>query len=1116
MSERDLALLALEALPHGLTVVDVEGRLVFSNTAFWRNVGVPRASFPAGGWLRDLVRLLAFRGYYGPGDPEAQAEAVLGLDRSRPLRRQLASPDGARNLEMLSVPLPGGGFVSVAHDITNLVRAREEQESRARLLESTLAGLSGGVARYDADLRLSLFNPAYEALLGLPGGTVRPGMTPADIVTVLDARGEYVSDEDRLVVASLLEGSREKGGTRLRQRLGGPTLRFATKPMDGGFLLEVTDITALKRAEDEARRRAGLLDGVLAMLPHAVIVYGPDNRVAVTNAAYARLMEGDPIAVGEHIEDIVRRRLASGEYDDATAQTVLARFDPSRPVPPLMRRVRPNGTVLENCVARLPDGGMISVFTDVTALHRAEEAARQRAALLDGVLEAMPYGVLVFDRDRRVAMFNRAYERIMQGTTVAIGDPLEEIIARRVAQGEYGQDYASITRLRHAGADSYGTKPRRVRPNGTVIEGHTAPLPDGRHLSVVTDVTALHIAEETARDRADLLDTVLEALPDGVCVYAPDRRARMTNAAYRRILGEAGAQPGESLDEVLERRVKSGELTREMGDDMLRRHFGPDGEVGRPIRRLRPNGTAIVSRAARLPDGGYISVVSDVTALHQAEEELQRRATTLEASFAAIPHGIAVFGSDRRLRASNRRLVDLLPLPPEELKQGSSFEAIAEALVRHGLMVAEDARVCCLLDRTQPQRYQRALAAGRTLEIVSEPMRDGGFVMVYNDITDLLAAQAEARHRAAMQEMMLGTIRHGIIMYGPDRRIRASNARASSLTGAPPESLVPGRLLDELADEQASRGETTPAQAEMMKALDRSVPQRYSRQRPDGRVLEVASEPTPDGGFAITYSDVTEDRMIRAELERARLQAEAASEAKSRFLATMSHELRTPLNAIIGFSDAMGMERDHARISDYAALINEAGRHLLQLVDDILDVARSQSGALPTADQPVEVGEVLRSAAAAACGAAATGGVTLRALVPPGLPHLRGDARRLRQVIDKLLSNAVKFTGHGGHVVLTARAGAQGMEIRVSDTGVGIPPEERERMFEPFTQLDNSLARRFQGSGLGLHLARQLASALGGSVTLEDPVEGPGIVAVLRFPVERLVPLAQDAAGTPA
>jgi signal transduction histidine kinase len=858
----------LDALPYAVILRDPDLRLVHANPAFWRLSGVPAELCPPGSAMREMVRILAYRGIYGPGDPEAQVEQVMALDRRRPTHRRLRMLDGRRTVDILSTPLPDGGVLTCAHEITDLMAAATAAQDRARLVETVLATMSAGVIAYGPDQRVVLSNPAAERISGHVPGAIRPGMTHRELLALRVAAGEFINADAAAEVAERIERDRAVHSVRQRVRPNGDVLRFESHPMpDGGFVVEVNDITALKRVEDEARRRAAVLDGVLEALPHGVVVFGPDRRALKFNAAYARIMADAGVQLGETVDELVARRRAAGEYDDETAAQVLLRYAPTAEGEAARRagmsRIRPDGTVIENRMARLPDGGMISVFTDVTALHRAEAEARARA---------------------------------------------------------------------------------------------------------------------------EMLVAVLEALPDGVVVFGPDRRARITNAAYQRIMGPAAARIGETMEELADRRVAMGDLTREMADALLRRHRGPAEETGRPIQRVRPDGTAIHTRAGRLPDGGHIAVISDITALHRAEET--------------------------------------------------------------------------------------------------------------------------AQSRAAMLEAMLATIRHGIIMYGPDGRLMATNAMTAELTGMPVSQLVRGRSMDELIDGQVLRGQMTPAMAAWLKGLDRRRSHRYSRTRPDGRVIEISSDPTPDGGYVITYSDVTDDRRIRSELEAARAAAEAGSAAKSRFLATMSHELRTPLNAVIGFSEAIRAEQDRRRVEDYADAVNEAGRQLLLLIDDILDVARSQADPVTMHDEPVAVAPLLQTAARDAMAAARAAGLTLEVVLPEGLPALRGDARRLSQVLQKLMSNAVKFTPAGGRVSLSAAADAQGLTIRVADTGIGIPPEDRERSFEPFTQLDNSLARRFHGSGLGLHLARSLAVSLGGTLVLED-AEGPGIVAVLRFPSARLVQPAE-------
>jgi signal transduction histidine kinase len=192
-------------------------------------------------------------------------------------------------------------------------------------------------------------------------------------------------------------------------------------------------------------------------------------------------------------------------------------------------------------------------------------------------------------------------------------------------------------------------------------------------------------------------------------------------------------------------------------------------------------------------------------------------------------------------------------------------------------------------------------------------------------------------------------------------------------------------------------------------------------------------------------------------------------------------------------------------VAEFAAQINEAGRQLLGLINIILDVARIESGRFDLASDRVGVARMLRHCVRSADAAAQAAEITLSAHVPDDLPPLIADERRLQQVLDHLLSNAVKFTKAGGSVSVGASLETDGrLLLFVRDTGIGIPEEEIERVFEPFTQLDATLARRFQGAGLGLYVSRALVAGHGGELSLRS-VPGEGTSAEIRLPAERVI-----------
>jgi signal transduction histidine kinase len=247
-------------------------------------------------------------------------------------------------------------------------------------------------------------------------------------------------------------------------------------------------------------------------------------------------------------------------------------------------------------------------------------------------------------------------------------------------------------------------------------------------------------------------------------------------------------------------------------------------------------------------------------------------------------------------------------------------------------------------------------------------------------------------------------------------------------------------------------------------------------------------------------------RQNRDQIMAAKDEAEAANRAKTEFLANMGHELRTPLNAIIGFSEIM---RDgtfgslSSKYREYATAIADSGTHLLAVINGILDMARAEANRLVLVEEEVEIARAVAFSLGTIEEMAQRAEIDCHCDIPDDLPRFLGDAVKLRQILINLLSNAVKFTPAGGEVRLTVeRDRGEGLTFRVADTGIGIPPDKLSIALAPFGQIESGLSRKYEGSGLGLPLAKRLVELHGGTMEIaSEPGKGTAVTA--HFPKER-------------
>jgi len=276
----------------------------------------------------------------------------------------------------------------------------------------------------------------------------------------------------------------------------------------------------------------------------------------------------------------------------------------------------------------------------------------------------------------------------------------------------------------------------------------------------------------------------------------------------------------------------------------------------------------------------------------------------------------------------------------------------------------------------------------------------------------------------------------------------------------------------------------------------------------DGRHIQVWEEKTGEGGIVSLYFDITDRKQAENELRRAMEAAESANQSKSQFLANMSHELRTPLNAVLGFSEVMLYELigplGDRRYRDYAKDIHSAGSHLLDIIDDILDMSKIEAGHFDLDAQWIDIAGPVGSAMRLIGGRAREAGLTLIRELQPNLPSLYADPRLIKQILLNLLGNAVKFTPRGGKVtVSTALLPSNDLLLRVSDTGLGMAAADIPLALKPFGQIERTLSRKHGGVGLGLPLSKHLVELHGGRLEVSS-TPGKGTSISVYFPPARV------------
>lgn len=741
-----------------------------------------------------------------------------------------------------------------------------------------------------------------------------------------------------------------------------------------------------------------------------------------------------------------------------------------------------------------------------------KELARHRE--LNALLDTIDYGILFLSADLKVRLANRAYKELWEvpASLVSKGTPIRELMAHHCQvmgiNGAVEED-----NLARALADISCCDQSSVEiaaPKGRILRYHCVSLPDGGRMLTYVDISeqkhalaALASAEQRQRRLLELapFPLVVTSLSEGRILYANARTADTIGVRQEEMEGTLApdyyANPNDR-DRILEWLSQEGRV-RDI-EVLLQRRNG---------EKFWALVNATVADYGSTP--ALLFAFNDISDLKQREEQLRqaKRETEsalrdLNAVLETIQYGILFLDPDFKVRLANRAYREIWQIPADFYTQVRSLdEDMEKSRIIGAYDVSDDdweayraGRIKEIREGNIEPREMR-LKNGRIIQYRCIGLPDGGRMLTYFDITEIKRfEEVLGRHLAAMESAM-----DGMAILDPDSTYQYLNAAHVKIFGYDDPSELRGKSWRALyADNERERIETE------------AIPQVFRTGRWSGEAVGLKRDGTTfpqdvsltligNGGLICVVRDITERHARDEALRQAKQHAEEASQAKSRFLANVSHELRTPLNAVLGYTELLidGL---------YGALPNKAhgvlsrvqvnGRHLLSLINDILDLSKIEAGELKVAAEAYSVAGLIHSVVSTTEPLAKAKGLALRTSIEDNLPCGTGDERRLTQVLVNLVGNAIKFTDEGS-VEIAARLNDCRLQIEITDTGIGISPKDQELIFEAFQQGTNAVAHGNNGTGLGLAISKRIVDLHGGSISVRSTL-GMGSTFTIDLP----------------
>jgi len=596
---------------------------------------------------------------------------------------------------------------------------------------------------------------------------------------------------------------------------------------------------------------------------------------------------------------------------------------------------------------------------------------------------------------------------------------------------------------------------------------------------------------------------VLDSLPAPVWARNSDGRLIFVNSAYARAVEAEDAADAVARElELLDR------ATREEVEHARAEAKSYAGRLPAIVAGQRRIFDVVDARSG----AGTAGMAIDRTEVEAMRAELGRMIDAHRRVLDQLATGVAIFDVDRKLTFYNTAFRSLFEIDAGFLDQIPTDSAVLDRLRSlRKLPEEQDFRLWKqqlyeAYRAVEPQEHMWHLPDGRTLRVVTTPNPEGGVTYLYDDVTERLDLHRRYDALIKVQSETLDHLAEAVAVFGSDGRVRLHNPAfqrmwklSSEALDQHPHAEAVTAWCQALHDDGAVWRNLRAA----VTAIDGREPIVARIERRDGMMIDMTTMPLPDGATLVTFQDVTDTVNVERALRERNEALEAADEIKIEFVHHVSYELRSPLTNIIGFAHFLGDPAFGpltAKQREYLGYITTSTNALLALINNILDLATIDAGAMTLSLTQVDIRASMEAAAEGVQDRLVKDNLTLDIRAAPAIGSFTADERRLRQILFNLLSNAVGFSPAGGTVVLSAERRPDAVVFTVVDHGPGIPPESKDKVFDWFET--DSMGSGHRGTGLGLSLVRSFVQLHGGSVTI-DSTPGQGTTVTCLFPVEQ-------------